>query len=231
LPSVVVPTPTLCIEEGSSVKLDERGFIKVDEECRTGVKNVWAIGDLRARPDAGAQGTEEGIMVADLIAGKIAEVNYEVIPSIIYTAPEIAWVGKTEEELKKENVPTRVGKFPFGPNGRAKAMEAAAGFVKMIAHKDSDEILGVHIVGPMAGELIASWSWRWSSAPVRKTSSAPCMRIRRSPEVSTRQPWRRTARLCTVSTAEKSRAHAKTQRGRDMKNGELATRRRLPAHD
>jgi dihydrolipoamide dehydrogenase len=98
---------------------------------------------------------EEGVMAADLIAGKIAEVNYEVIPSIVYTWPEIAWVGKTEEQLKKEGVKYKAGSFPFAANGRAKAMEAAVGRVKMLAHADTDEILGVHIVGPMASEMIA----------------------------------------------------------------------------
>lgn len=164
------------IEEGSGVKLDERGFIKVDEECRTDVKNVWAIGDCVRGPMLAHKATEEGIMVADLIAGKIAEVNYDVIPSIIYTNPEIAWVGKTEEQLKKEGVPYKSGKFPFGPNGRAKAMEAAAGFVKMLAHKDSDEILGVHIVGPMAGELIAelvvAMEFRASAEDIQRTVHA-----------------------------------------------------------
>lgn len=164
------------IEEGSGVKLDERGFIKVDEDCRTDVKNIWAVGDCVRGPMLAHKATEEGIAVADHIAGKVAEVNYEVIPSIIYTAPEIAWVGKTEEELKKENVPYKSGKFPFAPNGRAKAMEAQAGFVKMLAHKESDEILGVHIVGPMAGELIAelvvAMEFRASAEDIQRTVHA-----------------------------------------------------------
>lgn len=164
------------IEEGSQVKLDERGFIKVDDECHTGVKNVWAVGDCVRGPMLAHKATEEGIMVADLIAGKTAEMNYDVIPSIIYTNPEIAWVGKTEEQLKKENIPYKSGKFPFAPNGRAKAMEAAAGFVKMLAHKESDEILGVHIVGPMAGELIGelvvAMEFRASAEDIQRTIHA-----------------------------------------------------------
>jgi dihydrolipoamide dehydrogenase len=98
--------------------------------------------------------SEEGVMVADLMAGEIAEVNYDVIPSIIYTAPEIAWVGKTEDELKTAGTRYKTGSFSFAANGRAKAMEQAAGMVKIIASEDDDSILGVHIVGPMAGELI-----------------------------------------------------------------------------
>jgi dihydrolipoamide dehydrogenase len=101
------------------------------------------------------KGTEEGIMVADLIVGDPAEVNYKVIPSVIYTDPEIAWVGRTEEEVKAEGRAYKVGTFSFAASGRAKAMEHAAGLVKLIAARDDDEILGVHIVGPMAGELIA----------------------------------------------------------------------------
>jgi dihydrolipoamide dehydrogenase len=141
--------------EGTGVELDERGFVKVDHECRTGVKNVWAVGDLVRGPMLAHKGTEEGVMVADLIAGKIAEVNYEVIPSVIYTAPEIAWVGKTEAEAKKAGIDYKVGTFPFAPNGRAKAMEQAGGMVKLIASKRDDAIIGAHIVGPLAGELIS----------------------------------------------------------------------------
>jgi dihydrolipoamide dehydrogenase len=142
-------------EEGCKVELDDRGFIKIDEQNRTGQKNVWAVGDCAPGLMLAHKASEEGVVVADLIAGKTAEMNHETIPSIIYTAPEIAWVGKTEEELKKDGVPYKSGSFGFAANGRAKAMEQAVGMVKMLAHKDSDEILGVHIVGPMASELIA----------------------------------------------------------------------------
>jgi dihydrolipoamide dehydrogenase len=143
------------LEEGSGVECDERGFIRVDDSCRTKRKDVYAIGDVVRGPMLAHKGEEEGVMVADLIAGKNAEMNYDVIPSVIYTAPEIAWVGRNEEELKKAGVPCRAGTFPFSANGRARALEAASGFVKILAHQTTDEILGVHIVGPMASELIA----------------------------------------------------------------------------
>lgn len=141
--------------EGTGVETDERGFVKVDHECRTGVKNVWAVGDLVRGPMLAHKATEEGVMVADLIAGKIAEVNYEVIPSVIYTAPEIAWVGKTEAQAKDAGIDYKIGTFPFAPNGRAKAMEQASGLVKLIANKRDDSIIGAHIIGPLAGELIS----------------------------------------------------------------------------
>jgi len=141
--------------EGTGVELDERGFVKVDHECRTGAANVWAVGDVVRGPMLAHKGKEEGVMVGDLIAGLVSEVNYKVIPSVIYTAPEIAWVGQTEEEVKASGRAYKVGTFPFMASGRARAMEAPAGFAKVVAAKDDDEILGVHIIGPMAGELIA----------------------------------------------------------------------------
>jgi dihydrolipoamide dehydrogenase len=143
------------LAEGTGVRLDERGFIQVDEHCRTGVANVWAVGDVVRGPMLAHKGKEEGVMVADLIAGHFAEVNYKVIPSVIYTAPEIAWVGQTEEQVKAGGRPYKVGTFPFAASGRARAMEAAAGFAKIVSAKDDDEVLGVHVIGPMAGELIA----------------------------------------------------------------------------
>ncbi|HVW69804.1 MAG TPA: dihydrolipoyl dehydrogenase [Steroidobacteraceae bacterium] len=139
----------------TGVQLDERGFIKVDHECRTAVGCVWAVGDCVRGPMLAHKGKEEGVMVADLIAGHFAEVNYKTVPSVIYTAPEIAWVGLTEEQVKQQGKPYKVGVFPFLASGRARAMEQAQGFAKVIASKDDDEILGVHIIGPMAGELIA----------------------------------------------------------------------------
>jgi len=142
------------LADGTGVKTDQRGFVAVDEECRTGVKNVWAVGDLVRGPMLAHKATEEGVMVADLIAGKIAEGNYEVIPSVIYTAPEIAWVGKTEAQAKEAGIDYKVGTFPFAPNGRAKAMEQAVGMVKLIANKRDDSLIGAHVIGPMAGELI-----------------------------------------------------------------------------
>ena len=101
------------------------------------------------------KGSEEGVMVADLIAGEVAEMNYDVIPSVLYTSPEIAWTGKTEAEVKESGLAYKTGQFPFMASGRAKAMEQTSGFVKIISSKEDDEILGVHIVGPMAGELIS----------------------------------------------------------------------------
>jgi len=139
----------------AGIQLDDRGFIVVDDECRTRVKNVFAIGDCVRGPMLAHKGSEEGVMAADLIAGEISEVNYDVIPSVIYTAPEIAWVGKTEEEVKASGRPYKTGSFPFAASGRAKAMEQTSGMVKVISASDNDEILGIHIIGPMAGELIA----------------------------------------------------------------------------
>lgn len=143
------------LAEGTGVELDERGFVKVDHECRTGVANVWAVGDLVRGPMLAHKGKEEGVVVADLIAGKHVEVNYNIIPSVIYTAPEMAWVGQTEQQVKASGRPYKLGSFPFMASGRARAMEAAVGFCKMISATDTDEVLGVHIIGPMAGELIA----------------------------------------------------------------------------
>lgn len=139
----------------TGVEIDERGFIKVDDECRTGAEGIWAVGDCVRGPMLAHKGKEEGVVVADRIAGKFGEVNYKAVPSVIYTAPEIAWVGLTEEQVKAEKRAYKVGVFPFLASGRARAMEASAGFVKLIAAQDDDEILGVHIIGPMAGELIA----------------------------------------------------------------------------
>jgi dihydrolipoamide dehydrogenase len=138
----------------AGVTLDKRGYIEVDEECRTAAPNVWAVGDVVRGPMLAHKGSEEGVMVADLIAGRHGEMNYAVIPSVIYTAPEIAWVGLTEEQLKEQGRPYKSGTFNFAASGRAKAMEQAAGLVKVLADARTDRILGVHIVGPFAGELI-----------------------------------------------------------------------------
>jgi dihydrolipoamide dehydrogenase len=143
------------LADGTGVQLDPRGFIQVDEHCRTNAANVWAVGDVVRGPMLAHKGKEEGIMVADLIAGHYGEVNYKVIPSVIYTAPEIAWVGQTEEQVKASGRPYKVGAFPFAASGRARAMEAAQGMAKIVSAKDDDEILGVHVIGPMAGELIS----------------------------------------------------------------------------
>ena len=141
--------------DDAGIQLDEKGFIVVDEDCRTRVKGVYAIGDCVRGPMLAHKGSEEGVLVADLIAGEVAEMNYDVIPSVLYTSPEIAWAGKTEAEIKASGRKYKTGQFPFMAAGRAKAMEQTAGFVKIIASEDDDEVLGVHIVGPMAGELIA----------------------------------------------------------------------------
>ena len=141
--------------DDAGIQLDERGFIVVDDECRTRVKGVYAVGDCVRGPMLAHKGSEEGVMAADLIAGEVAEMNYDVIPSVLYTSPEIAWTGKTEAEVKASGRPYKTGSFPFMASGRAKAMEQTSGMVKIISSKDDDEILGVHIVGPMAGELIA----------------------------------------------------------------------------
>jgi dihydrolipoamide dehydrogenase len=143
------------LAEGTGVELDERGFVRVDDACRTSVPGVFAIGDVVRGPMLAHKGKEEGVMVADLIAGQHAEMNYRTIPSVIYTSPEIAWVGATEEQVKASGRAYKVGQFPFLASGRARAMEAAQGFCKVIAARDDDELLGVHIIGPMAGELIA----------------------------------------------------------------------------
>ena len=143
------------LAEGTGVRLDARGFIEVDDECRTGVEGIYAVGDCVRGPMLAHKGKEEGVMVADLIAGKWGHVNYAAIPSVIYTAPEIAWVGQTEAQVKASGRAYKVGSFPFLASGRARAMEAAHGFAKVIAAQDDDTILGVHLIGPMAGELIA----------------------------------------------------------------------------
>ncbi|HEY8265941.1 MAG TPA: dihydrolipoyl dehydrogenase [Steroidobacteraceae bacterium] len=143
------------LAEGTGVVLDPRGFIQVDDHCKTGAEGVWAVGDCVRGPMLAHKGKEEGVAVADLIAGQYGHVNYKVIPSVIYTAPEIAWVGQTEEQAKSGGRTVKTGSFPFAASGRAKAMEAGIGFCKIVSDAASDEILGIHIIGPMAGELIA----------------------------------------------------------------------------
>lgn len=134
--------------------LDERGYIHVNDQCRTNLPNVYAVGDAVRGPMLAHKGSEEGVMVAEIIAGKPGHVNYDTIPWVIYTHPEIAWVGKNEQTLKTEGIPYKIGSFPFAANGRAKALDGASGMVKIIAHAETDLILGAHIVGPYASELI-----------------------------------------------------------------------------
>lgn len=137
----------------SEVELDERGFVAVKEDCQTNVPGVYAIGDIVRGPMLAHKASEEGVMVAERIAGQKPQVNYETIPGIIYTHPEIAAVGKTEEQLKAEGVEYEAGMFPFAANGRALASDDAAGFVKLLADKKTDRIFGCHIVGPVAGDI------------------------------------------------------------------------------
>ena len=137
------------------VNLDQKGRIKVDKNFKTNITNIYAIGDVIDGPMLAHKAEEEGIAVAELISGKAGHVNYDIIPGVIYTSPEVASVGKTEEQLKKNNVNYKVGKFPFTANSRAKAIDEPLGFVKMLADSKTDRVLGVHIIGPHAGELIA----------------------------------------------------------------------------
>jgi len=134
--------------------LDERGMVHVDGKCETSVPNVYAIGDVVRGPMLAHKGSEEGVAVAERIAGQHAHVNYDAIPNVIYTHPEIAWVGKTEEEMKAEGIAYKAGVFPFAASGRAQAMDDAAGMVKVITEAQSDRVVGVHICGPSASELI-----------------------------------------------------------------------------
>ncbi len=134
--------------------LDERGYVHVNEICETNQPGVYAIGDAVRGPMLAHKGSEEGLMVAEIIAGQHSHMNYETIPWVIYTAPEIAWVGKTEQALKAEGIPYKTGTFPFSANGRAKALDGAVGMVKLLAHGKTDAILGCHIIGPYASELI-----------------------------------------------------------------------------
>ena len=137
------------------VALDKKGRVKVNKNFETNIKNIYAIGDVIDGPMLAHKAEEEGIAVAELISGKAGHVNYDIIPGVIYTSPEVASVGKTEEDLKKLNINYKVGKFPFAANSRAKAIDEPSGFVKMLADSKTDRVLGVHIIGPHAGELIA----------------------------------------------------------------------------
>ena len=148
------PNTQNLFSEDSGVHLDERGFIFVDDHCQTNASNIWAIGDVVRGPMLAHKGSEEGIMVAERIAGKHAEMNYDLVPSVIYTHPEIAWVGKNEEELKSEDIDFKVGKFPFAASGRALAVDQSVGFVKLISDAKTDTILGVHVFGPSAAEIV-----------------------------------------------------------------------------
>jgi dihydrolipoamide dehydrogenase len=141
--------------ESVGLKLDERGTIAVDELCRTSLPGVWAIGDVVRGPMLAHKAEEEGVAVAERIAGQHGHVNFNTIPWVIYTAPEIAWVGQTEQQLKASGRAYKAGTFPFMANGRARALGETTGMVKFLADAQTDEILGVHIIGPLASELIA----------------------------------------------------------------------------
>jgi dihydrolipoamide dehydrogenase len=142
------------LADGTGVQLDERGRVIVDEHCKTGAANVWAIGDCVRGPMLAHKASEEGIAVAELIAGLPGHVNLDTVPWVIYTEPEIAWVGKTEAQVKAEGIPYKTGSFPFAAIGRAVAMNEPAGLVKVIAHAETDRILGLHLCGANVSELV-----------------------------------------------------------------------------
>ncbi len=150
-----VPNTTGLNADAVGLKLDERGAIVVDDVCRTSLPGVWAVGDVVRGPMLAHKAEEEGVAVAERIAGQHGHVNFNTIPWVIYTSPEIAWVGQTEQQLKAEGRAYKAGTFPFMANGRARALGDTTGMVKMLADAATDEILGVHIVGPMASELIS----------------------------------------------------------------------------
>ncbi len=147
-------TGELGLEE-AGVALDDRGRVQVDAHYATNVAGIYAIGDVIAGPMLAHKAEEEGVALAERIAGQAGHVNYDVIPGVVYTWPEVASIGKTEDDLKRQGISYKVGKFPFTANGRARAMGSTDGFVKLLADKDSDRLLGAHIIGPDAGTLIA----------------------------------------------------------------------------
>jgi dihydrolipoamide dehydrogenase len=150
-----VPNTNGLNAEGVGLALDERGFIKVDDACRTNLPGVWAVGDVVRGPMLAHKAEEEGVAVAERIAGQHGHVNFNTIPWVIYTSPEIAWVGQTEQQVKDSGRAYKAGSFPFAANGRARALGDTTGLVKFIADAKTDEILGVHMIGPMVSELIA----------------------------------------------------------------------------
>ena len=142
------------LSESVNLSLDEKGFVPVNDFCQTSIDNVYAVGDIVRGPMLAHKAMEEGVMVAERIAGKRMEVNYDLVPSVIYTHPEIAWVGKTEKDLKEENTDYKKGSFPFSASGRALASGDSVGLVKMLADKETDEVLGVQIFGNSASEIL-----------------------------------------------------------------------------
>ena len=168
-------TAGLGLEE-LGVTIDKRGVIETDGHFKTGVDGIWAIGDAIHGPMLAHKAEDDGVAVAELIAGKPGHVNYNLVPSVVYTNPEIAWVGKTEEELKAEGVPFKKGKFPFTANSRARTNHETDGFVKILAHAETDEILGAHMigvgVGEMIGEVCVAMEFRAASEDIARTSHA-----------------------------------------------------------
>ena len=144
--------------ENIGIQCDSKGRVKVNEKFKTNINNIYAVGDVKDGPMLAHKAEEEGIAVAEIIAGQAGHVNYDLIPGVIYTTPEVAYVGKSEEDLKKINLSYKVGKFPFMANSRAKAVDKPEGFVKILADNKTDKVLGVHIIGPHAGEMIAEMS-------------------------------------------------------------------------
>ncbi len=150
-----IPNTNNVVDPSVGLKLDTRGFVEVDKYCATNIPNIYAIGDMVRGPMLAHKGSEEGVMVAERLAGKKTELNYDTIPNVVYTSPEVAWVGKTEDELKKEGIPYKTGSFPMIANGRSLAHNDVRGLIKIIAHEQTDTILGVHISAADASELIA----------------------------------------------------------------------------
>ena len=141
--------------ENVGLKMDDRGYIEVDSDCRTNLPNIYAVGDVVRGPMLAHKASEEGVAVAETIAGQAGHVNLDTIPWVIYTSPEIAWVGKTEQELKTAGIQYKTGQFPFMANGRARALGETGGFVKVLADANTDRILGIHMIGPYVSEMIA----------------------------------------------------------------------------
>ncbi|MDB4043067.1 dihydrolipoyl dehydrogenase [Gammaproteobacteria bacterium] len=148
------PNAENLFHDSCGLSLDDRGFIPVNDFCETDIKNIWAVGDVVRGPMLAHKASEEGIMVVERIAGKHAEMEYELVPSVIYTHPEVAWVGKNEQELSEEGIKFKTGSFPFAASGRALASGESTGFIKVIADEKTDTILGVHAFGPSAADIV-----------------------------------------------------------------------------
>jgi dihydrolipoamide dehydrogenase len=173
----------------AGVVVDDRGRVQIDTHYKTNVDGIYAIGDVVVGPMLAHKAEDEGVAVAEILAGQAGHVNYDVIPGVVYTQPEVASVGKTEEELKAAGVEYKTGKFNFTANGRARAMNATDGFAKVLSDAKTDQVLGVHIVGFGAGEMIHEAAFSWNSAAPRKTSAAPVTRTRPCRKPSRKQPW------------------------------------------